>query len=73
MKRKKITSCTSEGTGLCGQPDKPNNTPRASLGTTPAHCRCCGSEMETSDCSSLGMQQLGMYILVCPTCPATQG
>ncbi len=55
--------------GLCGKPDIPNNMPREEIEKNPAHCLCCGSEMAIKDCSSMGMQQLGMYILVCPTCP----
>ena len=55
--------------GLCGQPDVPNDTPRRQLKSKPAHCRCCGSEMQVEDCTSAGMDQLGMYWLICPTCP----
>lgn len=55
---------------LCGAPDIPNNTPRESVEKNPAHCHCCGSEMYIKECTSLGMQQLGMYWLLCPTCPS---
>lgn len=55
--------------GLCGKPDVNKNTPIEKLDGNPAHCKCCGSEMEIRDMNSLGMQQLGMYLLVCKTCP----
>ncbi|MEK7578235.1 MAG: hypothetical protein AAB789_01205 [Patescibacteria group bacterium] len=54
--------------GLCGAPDVPNNTPRSVVEKNPAHCRCCGSEMYIEECKSLGMQQLDMYVLICPNC-----
>ncbi len=53
---------------LCGVPDVPNNTPKDIVEKNPAHCCCCSSEMLIEECLSLGMQQLGMYILICPTC-----
>jgi len=53
---------------LCGVPDVPNDTPRDIVEKNPAHCRCCGSEMIIKECSSTGMQQLDMYLLVCQTC-----
>ena len=53
---------------LCGKPDIPNNTPRDVVEKNPAHCLCCGSEMVIRECSSAGMQQLDMYLLVCQTC-----
>jgi len=56
--------------GLCGTPDVPNNTSREAVEKNPAHCRCCGSEMVIRECSSMGMQQLSMYWLLCPTCPS---
>ena len=55
--------------GLCGLPDVSTDTPRATVEARPAHCQCCGSAMEVKECSSLGLQQLGMYWLVCPACP----
>lgn len=60
------------GRGLCGKPDIPeDDTPRKVVEAQPAHCLCCGSEMSIRECSSLGMQELGMYWLFCPTCPFT--
>ncbi len=56
--------------GLCGKPDVPNDTPREVVEENPAHCLCCGSEMQVEETSSAGMQQGGMYWLVCPICPA---
>ena len=53
---------------LCGKPDVPNDTMREVVEKNPAHCRCCGSEMIIKECSSTGMQQLDMYLLVCLTC-----
>jgi len=55
--------------GLCGCPDIPEDTPREVVKTKPAHCRCCGSEMYIQDPESFGMQELGIYALLCPTCP----
>lgn len=55
--------------GLCGKPDVPENTPREQLEQHPAHCLCCTSEMQIEETSSVGMQQLGMFWLVCPVCP----
>lgn len=60
------------GKGLCGVPDVPDNTPRVVVETNPAHCRCCGAEMSIKECTSIGMQQLGMYWLFCPTCPSAK-
>lgn len=54
---------------LCGRPDVPNDTPREVVEQNPAHCLCCGSEMQIVELSGLGMQQAGMYRLVCPDCP----
>lgn len=54
--------------GLCQQPDVPNDTPRF-MARNLARCRCCGSRMRDEDCDSAGMNQLGMYWLVCPLCP----
>lgn len=56
--------------GLCGKPDVPEDTPQHVVEEKPAHCLCCGAEMEIGDCSSSGMQGLGMYWLFCPTCPS---
>jgi len=58
--------------GLCGKPDVPNNTPRHVVEANPAHCLCCESEMQVEDCTSEGMNQLGMYWLVCPLCPLNE-
>ena len=55
--------------GLCGKPNVPNNTPMITVVEHPAHCQCCESEMEVREMNSISMQQLGMYRLVCPTCP----
>ena len=55
--------------GLCGMPDVPNNTSLEQVLANPAHCQCCGSEMKVIDCNSIGMQQLGMYWLICSNCP----
>jgi hypothetical protein len=57
--------------GLCGKPDVPEDLPRDELDRNPAYCLCCGSEMQIEETSSLGMQELGMYWLVCPICPPT--
>lgn len=54
--------------GLCGKPDVPNNTPREIVEENPAHCLCCGNEMEIEEMHSTGMQQAGMYILTCTFC-----
>jgi hypothetical protein len=55
--------------GLCGQPDVGDTIAREEVEKNPAHCRCCGSEMQIKECGSSGMQQLGMFWLICPTCP----
>ncbi len=54
---------------LCGKPDVPSDTPRHVVEAKSVHCLCCGSEMQVEDCTSEGMNQLGMYWLFCPTCP----
>ena len=56
--------------GLCGKPDVPKNTSREFIESTPAHCQCCGSIMKIEECTSLGMQQAGMFWLICPVCPS---
>lgn len=59
--------------GLCGKPNVPiDNTPREEVEQNAAHCLCCGSEMRVEDCTSSGMNQAGMYWLICPTCPPQQ-
>jgi transcription elongation factor Elf1 len=55
--------------GLCGKPDVPENTPKKDVEKNPAHCLCCGSKMNIVNPESISMQQLGVYALVCPTCP----
>ena len=57
---------------LCGKPDVPENTPRENLKDKPAHCLCCDTEMLVKETSSTGMQQLGMYWLICPVCPTEE-
>jgi len=57
------------GRGLCGMPNVPENTPRSVVENNPAYCFCCGSKMRIEECTSEGMQQLGMYWLFCSTCP----
>jgi hypothetical protein len=64
-----VQTITDHNRGLCGKPNVPNNTPRSSVEESPAHCLCCGSQMRISECTSEGMQQLGMYWLFCSTCP----
>jgi len=32
-------------------------------------CKCCRKPMRRVECTSLGMQQLGMFWLYCDTCP----
>lgn len=54
--------------GLCGIPDVPQNTPREEVEANPAHCKCCGSEMQIKEPQSVGMQQLDIYMLICPFC-----
>ena len=56
--------------GLCGKADVPDNTLRVDAENNLPHCLCCGSEMRLEDCTSASMDQLGMYWLICPTCPA---
>lgn len=62
--------CVDHSLGLCSNPDVPNDTPREDLEQNPAHCICCGSDMQIVEMDSLGMQQAGMYRLICTTCPA---
>ena len=59
--------------GLCGKPDVPNDTAIEVVKANPAHCLCCGSEMYIQEPSSIGMQQLGIYAVYCPTCPSKKG
>jgi hypothetical protein len=56
------------GRGLCGEPNVPNKTSREALERNPARCLCCNSEMQIREMSS-SFEQLGMFQLVCPTCP----
>lgn len=59
--------------GLCGIPDLPiENTPRIVAETRGAKCQCCGSAMFIQECTSIGMQQLDMYWLMCPICPPNE-
>ena len=69
IKRAGATEKIDYSRGLCSKTDVPNNTPRENLKDKPAHCLCCGAEMLVKETSSLGMQQLGMYWLICPVCP----
>jgi hypothetical protein len=55
---------------LCGKPDIPNDTPRAAVVANPAHCLCCEAVMVMKECTSLVMEELGMYVLECPNCPS---
>ena len=65
------TTAIDHSRGLCGKPDVSiNGTPREAMEVSPAHCLCCGSKMLVEDCTSEGMNQLGMYWLICPICPA---
>lgn len=57
--------------GLCQQPDVAPDTPRF-LARGRARCACCGSIMVDEDCDSASMDQLGMYWLRCPVCPAAK-
>jgi len=59
---------TDHTRGLCGKPDVPNDTPRHVVEENPAHCLCCGHEMQIEEMDSIGMQQGGMYLLVCNFC-----
>jgi len=54
--------------GLCGKPDIPDGTPLEEARKNPPHCLCCGSTMKViADGGSL--EQLGVYVVLCPTCP----
>lgn len=35
----------------------------------PLPCRCCGTMLVPRDSLSSPLQQLGMYEVICPTCP----
>lgn len=68
---KKLIEAEADHTrDLCGKPDVPDGTPRHVVEVKPAHCLCCGSKMSIHECISISMQQLGMYVLSCPTCPS---
>ncbi len=65
---------------LCGEPDlttyglspeavAKKSLPRSVAEHNPPSCLCCGSTMKVEDCTSEDMNQLGMYWLLCPTCP----
>ncbi|MEK7203630.1 MAG: hypothetical protein AAB627_00945 [Patescibacteria group bacterium] len=60
--------------GLCGKPNVSDNTPREVVEKIvekkAARCLCCGTAMYIQDPVSIGMQQLGVYLLVCPSCPS---
>ncbi|GEM_PF-2169653 len=58
--------------GLCGKPDTSSNSIKMEDAIeNPPKCLCCGSKMSVYKCSSTGMQQLGMFWLICPICPAS--
>lgn len=65
----KVWEIVGHNRGLCGKPDIPLDTRKEDVEKNPAHCLCCGSEMEIHDPVSVTMQQLGVYALVCPKCP----
>ncbi len=55
---------------LCGKPDVPlNGATQEDLKKHPARCLCCNAEMYTMECDSESMQELGMFLVVCPLCP----
>lgn len=57
--------------GLCGNVANTNIT-RGECEQNPPHCLCCDSPMMIEECSSMGMQQLGMFRVVCPNCPIAE-
>lgn len=50
----------------CGVPREGLDVPRSVAEAGGLHCSGCGAVMEVEECTSLGMQQLGMYVAVCP-------
>jgi hypothetical protein len=54
--------------GLCGKSDRGNTLPCEEAEANPPNCLCCGSPMKVVDCDSSGMNELGMYWLICPLC-----
>lgn len=58
--------------GLCGKPDVPPNTPRFKA-RGKARCQCCNAPlMRDEDATSVSLQQLGCYALICPVCPTKE-
>lgn len=51
-----ITVTPDHTLGLCGEPNEDG------------YCKCCLREMKREECSSFGMQQAGMYWLICQYC-----
>jgi len=56
--------------GLCGKPDIQTMDLAVAI-VTPPHCLCCGAAMLVHDDLSLSLQQLGMFTVTCPDCPAS--
>jgi|GEM_PF-270569 len=65
----KIWEIVGHSRGLCGVPDVSLNIPKEDVLKNPAHCLCCGSEMEICEPESVTLRRLGSYALTCPTCP----
>ena len=66
-----VSSNINHSRSLCGKPDIPSGQilPQEEAEIRPPKCKCCGSRMVVKECSSIGMQQLGMYWLICEVCP----
>ena len=57
--------------GLCGIPDnKATFLSREDAEANPPKCKCCRHRMVVRDCTSEGLNQLGMYWLICEFCSA---
>ena len=54
--------------GLCGKPDQTNMTWEEAQ-QSPPKCCCCKQPMHPVECVSFGMQELGMFHVLCMHCP----
>lgn len=55
--------------GLCGKPNIDINTPLEEAKKIDIRCLCCDTKMQiVADGGSL--EQLGVYVVICPFCPS---
>jgi hypothetical protein len=55
--------------GLCHLSDRGQELTLEEAQALPPNCRCCGNQLRVVDDMSTSFQQLGMFHVICDTCP----